>query len=131
MKGQEKNVRPWGGLRDPRRSVARCPVAILVGKKLSSIMERACEGIAGELDTLGSEAESPALDAIAAKARSMLGEWLGVGTSVKGVQHEIVAELAKNTKDVDTDVPVWLSGKTPLGIEVPIEPKGVFRQQRT
>ena len=84
-----------GGLRDPRRSVASRLAAIFVGHKMNEIVTKACKDIDDDLDTLGAETKPPTLEAAAANARAMLAEWLGVRTVESGVQHEIIAALAK------------------------------------
>ena len=89
-------------------------------------MTGACAGLQDELESLGTAEPTPALEAAAVKARKMLAEWLKVDTSAQGVQSQIIGELAKRSEDVDVDVPWWLSGNTPLGIELPIVPRGVF-----
>ena len=115
-----------GGLRDPRRSVASRPAALLVGQSVLEIVTKAAAAIEDDLDSLGTDGKTPALEAVSVKARTMLAEWLEVDVVESGIQHGIVEELAKRSGDPDVDVLVWLKGRTPLGIEQPIIPRGIF-----
>ena len=104
-----------GGLRDPRRSIAARPAA-LVGKTVLEILSKAAAAIDDEFDSLGTASETLASEAVAEKARAMLAEWLGVKVEGSGVQHEFSGALAKKSDDPYIDVLVWLKGRTPLGI---------------
>ena len=115
-----------GGLRNPRKSVEKRLAALLSGHIVDEILSEVCGSTQDGLDSLGDEAIPVALTAAAKKTQGMLAEWLKVGVKERGVQHEIRAAIAGRSEDPDIDVPVWLSGKTPLGIELPITPRGIF-----
>ena len=105
-----------GGLRDPRRSIAARPAALLVGKTVLEILSKAAAAIDDEFDSLGTASETPASEVVTEKARPMLAEWLGVKVEGSGVQHVFSGALAKKSDDPYIDVLVWLKGRTPLGI---------------
>ena len=83
--------------------MARCLAAILVGRIVDETISNACDGPQDELDTLGTEAETLALEAAAVTARSMLAEWLGVEQAYRGVQRAIVGAIAK-----EGVIPTWM-----------------------
>ena len=62
----------------------------------------------------------------AERLRGLLCKEFGVEISGKKVQVPLLRAIAKQSADVDTDVPEWLDGETPLGIDRPITPRGVF-----
>ena len=115
-----------GGLRNPRKSVENRLAALLTGHIIDEILSEVCGSMQDDLESLGCEAILVALLAAAKKTQSMMAEWLKVGIMEKGVQHEIITAIAERSEDPDVDVLVWLRGKTPLGIELPIPPRGIF-----
>ena len=115
-----------GGLRNPRKSVENRPAALLTGHIIDEILTEACGSMQDDLESLGGEAIPVALSATAKKARSMMAEWLKADVAEKGVQRSIITAIADRSEDPDVDVLVWLRGRTPLGIELPITPRGIF-----
>ena len=115
-----------GGLRIPRRSVADNPAALVVGGRMMRAIEQVRASVPVDLSSVGKDVMPKEFTEVAERLRSVLCKEFGVEISGKKVQVPLLRAIAKQSADVDTDVPEWLDGKTPLGIDRPITPRGVF-----
>ena len=114
-----------GGLRDPRRSIAGKPEAILIGHGLNKIVTGISDTCVKGLESVGQAEAPPVLEQAATKVREAMAAWVQVSSTESGVQHVLVKEIAKRSGDPDVDVPEWLAGRTPLGIDNPTIPRGI------
>ena len=77
------------------------------------------------LDTLGGEMP-PVVRELAMAIRTKLSKMLDVPVTDAGPQAGLLGKLVAAFGDPEVEVPRWLTGLTPLGIEKPIVPVGVF-----
>ena len=94
-----------GGLRDPRRSSAGRPEAILIGHELNKSVSGMSDASVKGLDTVGQDEASPGLERAVSQVRVAMAAWLQVSSTESGVQHELVKEIARCSGDPDVDVP--------------------------
>ena len=115
-----------GGLRSPRMSVAGRPQALVVGGRMTKlIVARVTDDHLGLLDTLGNVMPQVLRD-LSMLVRKDLGGMFGTAVTDNGPQASLLSALVAATGDPEAEVPRWLTGQTPLGMERPIVPVGVF-----
>ena len=102
------------------------PSALRVGRIIYDVLQSLYDPESRTIDSLGSVEVLAELDQAAKKARALLAREFKTELVETGVQHILLRTLGKLSEDPDVDVPDWLAGNTPLGIERPILPRGVF-----
>ena len=107
------------------------PSALRVGRIVYDILQSIFDPESRTIDSLGSDEVLVELDQAAIKARALLARELKTELVEAGVQINLLRTLGEMSEDPDVDVPDWLAGNTPVGIERPITPRGVFPSKMT
>ena len=130
-----------GGMRDPRRAVAKLPGWQTVGRLLSKVLDEALSrspGFIAMVEKLGadmtpeeSQAAGQTLQeggTVAAKLaeRALGASDLEATKGPTGWRWKLMDSLRRISRDPDCDVPHWFRGETPLGIKQPIPNRNVF-----
>ena len=127
---ERENEEAIGGLRNAFRSVSRLPRWAEVGARVRRVIEGAVSSHSSAfeavLDSLGTHACVAVPQAIELGRAELAREFGVVSNRGDGLQASLFAVLTEAAGDPDVVVPAWLDGQVPLGIEVPIEPGGVF-----
>lgn len=123
---EEENIAVVGGLRDPRRAVARSTGLQSVGLRLRN----ALEAFINEDSSLQFEANpcvSPFSEEQLSQARAAVADEFNVQTCDSGYQKEIIRAVLQVAADPDCEVLYsWLSEGFPLGVKLPIINTGIF-----
>ena len=138
MEREEENAVCLGGMRDPQRAVAKSPDLQTWGSHaagaLDEVLQRNPRFIT-LVDQLGTEVDAQEagnlLEVVGKEAAQALAKSMGMPegrlvTGSTGWRWRVMAEICKQAKDPDIDVPAWFQGQTPLGILDPIVSRGVF-----
>ena len=122
-----------GGLRSPHESIRHLPRAEQVGdlikKTLDEVIDEQLDELTAAVATLGTSETPLVLKEAAQKCRQLLAPQFQaeVWPDTEGLQGNILHQIAQALGDPDELVRKWLdSAETPLGIEEPIQPGGVF-----
>ena len=130
-------------MRDPNSAVARFKPWQRVGPVLRDVLDecldqvedhpvqRPLEKLRTHQDVsqpifrkyLAAQAEATAMELAEA-----LGDKGAVEEGPIGGRWKLMKMITEAAEDPDADVAEWLAGRTPLGIERPIEPRGIFPQ---
>ena len=124
---EEENKKVWGGLRDPRRAVAKNPLLQKAGKRIKSALDMCISKEA--LDQFERTLEVD--ESLVLRARQALHEEFDVTevSNPEGYRTTLFRAMLQCAEDVDSEVvPRWLDEGVPLGISVPIEHTSVFPQ---
>ena len=82
------------------------------------------------VDTLGTTEVPEDLERAIVEARALLAREFKAELTESGVQHGLLRVLGAESGDPDVDVPSWLAGNTPLGIERPNYAERGFPRER-
>ncbi len=126
-----------GGLRNPHQVVAASPSWQAAGKVFGDILDQALQLHPGVLREVGALAAArsaegelaKAVDAAAVWARARAAAAFGTSStalSTGGYCAGLVRAITAAAKDPDTDVADWMEGRTPLGVNATIQPRGIF-----
>ena len=122
-----------GGLRPPHISIAKVPGWTATGALLRAILDTALDagkGLVSDAQSWLGDADAKGFDkAMLSDVRTKICEAAGGACSNPGAEclsAEVFEELGKHAEDPDHVLPDWLRGHTPIGIEKPITPCGVF-----
>ena len=123
---EEENLQAIGGLRDPRRAVARSLKLRRVGERIRTVLDR-CYSVQ---DLLSFEkAVGMGAELVYRCRREMAAEFNVSCTfvSVADYQTDLLESLLQEAEDKDAKVlPGWLRHGVPLGISQPIENTNIF-----
>ena len=128
----QEDAAALGGLRNPSMSIKRLPGAAATGEKLRNWIDTAINPRYDELkeamNTLGKESMPSVFADTAVAARRRMASECGVELKPpEELQGELLHRISQELGDPDTEVVRWVrEGSTPLGIEKPIVPCGVF-----
>ena len=129
-----ENNQCLGGLRRPHRSIKRLPGYADVGAKLQKIMVKIIrhnkKDFEAVLGTLGTDTCNGIPKHIIYDTRKMIEQEFMINGQDEelGLQGLLFKALLEAAGDPEIEVPQWLSGYAPLGIENEIKPAGVFPQ---
>ena len=135
---EKENEECLGGMRNPNKAVAGSKKWQEVGKKMSDVLDDVLKEspefvkFVGELrkeKDAGSEVPTEQLDNVAAKAAERLAracEATGKKVSPRGWRTDLLRAIIRLAEDPDVDVPEWLDGQTPIGVDHEVPYRGVF-----
>ena len=121
-----ENEQAIGGLRDPRRAVARSSSLRQTGAQIRHVMD---EFLSDELVAKFENAngQCPFSSELVQAARFRLAQSFHTEPAADGYQTNLFKTILHSAKDPDRDtIPQWLEYGFPLGIEEPIANNGVF-----
>ena len=123
---EQENASCLGGLRDPRRAVARSASLRKVGDNIRVALDACLDGCA--LDSFEkSTTTCPFSEAVIAKARARLSAVFRAPLRERGFQDQLLQQLMTEAHDPDAHVvPKWMNEGFPLGISRPIIHTNVF-----
>lgn len=122
---EQENMECLGGLRDPRRAVARCRALQAVGAKVRACLEPCLsDEVLKEFENAN---EKLLQDDLIWEARRRLAELFDTEVSEEGYQSEIIRAIMHEANDPDMcTLHSWLTKGFPLGIESDIANNGIF-----
>lgn len=129
-----------GGMRDPRKAVARLPRWQTWGEQAARAIDRVIQDDQGALGIVhqiargitkeeGANAQSR-LKELGEKCAAALAkitgtqDWSDLGPT--GWRWRLMKDVGMEAADPDSDIPEWFGKGTPLGINEPIQPKGIY-----
>ena len=125
-KRERENAEVIGGLRDPRRAVARCKELQQVGRQIRQLLD---QSLTDDILTCfeNSVDECPFPEGLIWKARYSLTRHFEAEAKDEGYQSDLLRQLLTQAKDPDATVlPAWIEDGFPIGINQQITYTGVF-----
>eukprot|EP00435_Cladocopium_sp_Y103_P074226 s203_g47.t1 len=122
---EEENQSTVGGLRDPRKAVAKSKGLQRVGAKIRSALDLCLTSAVIE----SFETNLTVADSVVSQARQLLHEEFEVDevSNPEGYRTALLRSMLGLAEDLDASVvPAWLDDGVPLGISMPIQNTGVF-----
>ena len=123
---ERENAEVIGGLRDPRRAVARCKELQQVGRQIRQLLD---QSLTDDILTCfeNSVDECPFPEWLIWKARYSLTRHFEAEAKDEGYQSDLLRQLLTQAKDPDATVlPAWIEDGFPIGINQQITYTGVF-----
>lgn len=140
---EEENEEAIGGMRNPNKAVARSAAWRRIGGKLRNILDESLDECMDHpvyqlIQKLRSKESVDHPDfqryladmgeSTAAKIAKALNSPDALERGPSGWRWRLIETITNEAEDPDVDVAAWLAGNTPLGIDKPIPPRGVFPQ---
>ena len=96
----------------------------------NSVPEKLIDKLRAKENTEENKTFLAEMDAASAAFAEKLAEHFGdpevMATGPSGWRWKLMEHITEAAGDLDIDVSKWMSGSTPLGVEEPIEPRGIF-----
>ena len=138
---EEENEDAIGGMRNPNRAISRSAAWRRIGSKLRSVLDESLDQCMDhpvyqllrklrKKESVDSPDFQKYLEDMGEATASKMAQALDLPDAMEkgpsGWRWRLIQAITIEADDPDIDVAMWLAGDTPLGIDKPILPRGVF-----